>query len=194
MAGQPKSQSVRTEGRAWMLERLLARQGEALRRVARASSANVADAEDALQDGCVAFMRFYEGGEAGALAWLRLVVKRFAWQIGNTTRRRGSPRHVVTVEPGELTGLEIVLADSRPGTAELAERAEALERRIELLAELKPDERATLILIGLGASYDEIGELRGWSRTKINRCAAEGRVRLRELEGEGGRKHGAAHS
>jgi RNA polymerase sigma factor (sigma-70 family) len=182
MAGQPKSQSAPHAGRVRILERLLAAEGEALRRTARANSANAADAEDALQDGCVAFMRFYEGGEEGARSWLKLVVKRFAWTIGNNARRRRSLRHVVTVEPGELTGQEIVLADKRPGTAELVERAEALERRIELLGKLKPDERATLILVGLGASYEEVGELRGWSRTKINRCAAEGRARLRELE------------
>lgn len=187
MAGQPKSPSV-PASRARLLEGVLTREGEALRRMARANSANAADAEDALQDGCVAFLRFYEGDGEGAISWLRLVVKRFAWAIGNNARRRGSHRHVVTIEPGELTGLEIVLADSRPGTAELAERAEALERRIALLDQLKPDERTTLILIGLGISYAEISELRGWSRTKINRCAAEGRVRLRELEEREGEK------
>lgn len=188
MAGQPKSLDVPAGARVWVLEQLLAREGEALRRVARANSANIADAEDALQDGCVAFMRFYEGGEEGALSWLRLVVKRFAWQIGNNARRRGSLHHVVTVDPNEWTGREVVPADSRPGTPELVERAEALERRIELLGKLKPDERGALILIGLGLSYEEIGELRGWSRTKINRCAAEGRARLRELERREGEK------
>jgi len=187
MADQPKSPSAAVS-RARLLERLLASEGEALRRTARANSANAADAEDALQDGCVAFLRFFEGDEERAISWLRLVVKRFAWAIGNNTRRRGSHLHVVTVEPGELTGLEIVLADSRPSTAELAERAEALERRITLLDQLKPDERTTLILIGFGVSYAEIGELRGWSQTKINRCAAEGRVRLRELEEREGEK------
>lgn len=187
MADQPKSPSAAVS-RARLLEGLLASEGEALRRTARANSANAADAEDALQDGCVAFLRFFEGDEERAISWLRLVVKRFAWAIGSNARRRGSHLHVVTVEPGELTGLEIVLADSRPGTAELAERAEALERRIALLDQLKPDERTTLILIGFGVSYAEIGELRGWSQTKINRCAAEGRVRLRELEEREGEK------
>jgi RNA polymerase sigma factor (sigma-70 family) len=188
MAGQPKSTSVPVAGRAQMLESLLAREGAALRRVARANSANALDAEDALQDGYLAFLRFYEGAEAGALPWLRLVVKRFAWRIGNSARRRGSLRHVVTVESREPSGQEVVLVDSRPGTPELAERAEVLARRIELLGELKPDERATLILIGLGLSYEEIGELRGWTHTKINRCAAEGRARLRELEEAEGEK------
>lgn len=188
MAGQPKSSDVRAEPRVRMLEGLLTREREALRRIARANSANAADAEDALQDGYIAFMRFYEGGEEGALAWLRLVVKRFAWQISRNARRRGSLRHVVTVEPSELSEREVVLADSRPGTDELVERADALERRVELLGRLKPDERATLILIGLGATYKEIGELRGWTQTKINRCATEGRARLRELERRGGEK------
>jgi RNA polymerase sigma factor (sigma-70 family) len=183
MDGQPKSQSAPSGTRGRMLERLLAREGAALRRTAQAHSATAADAEDALQDGYLAFLRFYEGGEEdAALAWLRLVVKRAAWTIGGRARRRRSRKPVATVEPGESCREEIVLVDERAGTAELAERAEALERRIELLAELKPDERTTLILIGLGASYEEIGRLRGWSRTKINRCAAEGRARLRQLE------------
>jgi RNA polymerase sigma factor (sigma-70 family) len=188
MAGQPKSKDAPAEARVGMLERLLARGGESLRRTALVNSSNAADAEDALQDGCVAFMRFYEGSEEGAPAWLSLVVKRFAWQLGRKARRRGSLRYVVTVEPGELSGLEVIPADSRPGTPELVERAEALERRIELLDELKPDERTALILIGFGASYAEIGELRGWSRTKVNRCASEGRARLRELERREGEK------
>lgn len=181
MAGQPKSPSAAHAGRAALLERLLAREGGAVRAVARSNSANVADADDAFQEGCISFLRFYEGREEGATAWLSLVVKRFAWQIGNEVRRRGSLQHLVSSEPGELTGWEIVLADERADTEELIERAEALEERIALLGELKPDERTTLILIGLGASYAEIAELRGWSRTKINRCAAEGRARLREL-------------
>lgn len=190
MAGQPKSQSAPPAGRAGILERVLASEGEALRRVARANSARAADAEDALQDGYLAFLRLYEGGEEieEALSWLRLVVKRFAWAPGKRERRRGPLWQVITVDPAEPNWQEVVLADPRPGTVELAERAEATERRIELLGRLKPDERATLILIGLGASYAEICELRGWTRTKVNRCATEGRERLRELEaGEGER-------
>ncbi|MEZ4588707.1 MAG: sigma factor [Gemmatimonadales bacterium] len=167
---------------------MLSREGPRLRRVVRSNSANPADAEDALQDACLAFVRFYEGDEAGAIRWLTLVAKRCAWAIGRRERRRGSSLHVATVEPSEASGQAIVPADHRDGTAELVERAEALERRIELLGRLKADERTTLILIGLGVSYAEIGELRGWTHTKINRCAAEGRARLRELEaGEGER-------
>jgi DNA-directed RNA polymerase specialized sigma24 family protein len=32
-----------------------------------------------------------------------------------------------------------------------------------------------------GYSYREIGEITGWTHTKINRCIAEGRARLRQL-------------
>jgi DNA-directed RNA polymerase specialized sigma24 family protein len=33
----------------------------------------------------------------------------------------------------------------------------------------------------LGYSYREITEMTGWTFTKVNRCSAEGRARLREL-------------
>jgi DNA-directed RNA polymerase specialized sigma24 family protein len=69
----------------------------------------------------------------------------------------------------------------------MAERSEETARILELIEQLKPDERAALILFGLGCSYAEIAELRGWSATKINRCLYEGRARVRELleRGEG---------
>jgi DNA-directed RNA polymerase specialized sigma24 family protein len=31
-----------------------------------------------------------------------------------------------------------------------------------------------------GLSYTEIGELRGWTYTKVNRCLSEGRAALRQ--------------
>jgi DNA-directed RNA polymerase specialized sigma24 family protein len=45
---------------------------------------------------------------------------------------------------------------------------------------LKPAERRAIGLIAAGYSYAEVGEITGWSYTKINRCAAEGRAALRE--------------
>ena len=51
----------------------------------------------------------------------------------------------------------------------------------ERLAALKPAERWALGLIAAGYSYQEVGQITGWSYTKINRSAAEGRARLREL-------------
>jgi DNA-directed RNA polymerase specialized sigma24 family protein len=38
------------------------------------------------------------------------------------------------------------------------------------LARLKPAERTALGMRAAGLSYAEIGELRGWTYTKVNRC------------------------
>jgi DNA-directed RNA polymerase specialized sigma24 family protein len=49
---------------------------------------------------------------------------------------------------------------------------------------LRPDQRAALILLGLGCSHAEIHQLRGWSLRKVHRCLADGRRRVRKkLEG-----------
>ena len=67
------------------------------------------------------------------------------------------------------------------GPAELAERHEAIERSREALTTLKPQELRALTLLAEGYSYREIGELTGFSTTKVNRCVAEGRERFRRF-------------
>jgi len=86
------------------------------------------------------------------------------------------------VPPPEEEGF--IAPDDRPGPAELIERHEEHEATVGALERLKPDERTALLMFGLGCSYAEIGELRGWTRTKVNRCLAEGREALRGAEGE----------
>jgi hypothetical protein len=44
---------------------------------------------------------------------------------------------------------------------------------------LKPDQRMALLLAAAGYSYREIGQRRGWTYTKVNRCVNEGRAALR---------------
>ena len=46
---------------------------------------------------------------------------------------------------------------------------------------MKPQELRALSLLAEGYSYREIGEITGFSQTKINRCLAEGRERFRSL-------------
>ena len=58
--------------------------------------------------------------------------------------------------------------------AERAERQEAIARSREALQTLKPQELRALSLLAEGYSYAEIGEITGFSQTKINRCLAEG--------------------
>ena len=65
---------------------------------------------------------------------------------------------------------------------EAVEEAEWIADAHERLASLKLAERRALVLIAAGYSYKEIAEMNEWTLTKVNRCAAEGRARLRELQ------------
>jgi RNA polymerase sigma factor (sigma-70 family) len=151
-------------------------------RQARFHSRRPQDGEDALNDACVQFLRFYEvrSDQDDPLPWMLLVVKRCAWAIARRAKNRETPFQLTDTEwiAGELT---IVAKEERIGPAQAAERSEETARLIALIERLKPDERTALILFGLGCSYAEIAELRGWTMTKVNRCIAEGRARVREL-------------
>ncbi len=154
-------------------------------RQARFHSRRVEDAEDALSDACVQFLRFYDGPTGvHALRWMLLVTKRCAWAIRRRAVTRESRYHI-GARDREDELVEAVIPDDRYDTAELIERAEETAKVLALVEQLKPDERTALILLGLGCSYKEIGELRGWSNTKVNRCISEGRARVRELLARG---------
>lgn len=181
MASPPQSRSAEREKRALALDRLLRAERGRLLRQARFHSRHPQDAEDALSDACVQFLRFYDGPPGDdALRWMLVVVKRAAWAIARQASEREARYRLIETEV-----LEVVAPAQGAGPAELVERAEASARVIELIEQLKPDERTALILLGLGCSYTEIGELRGWSRTKVQRCLKEGRARVRQLLGRG---------
>lgn len=151
-------------------------------RQAHSHSRRPADAEDALSDACVQFLRFYEGPPGDdALRWMLLVVKRCAWAIGREAKARESHYRRTSVGRRFAAEFEAVVREERIGPAEMAERAEETARVIESIEKLKPDERAALILLGLGCSHAEIRELRGWSYGKLHRCLVEGKARVREL-------------
>lgn len=160
-----------------MLEALSPREWRAIRAQAQRNAPSAEDAEDALQTGCVQFLRCYDGPPEAVLPWLLLVVKRCAWAIGRKEKVRAT-RCLASTDAYDAEEGEIVLPDAGTEVAEVVERQLEVERRIELIGRLKPDERTALILLGLGASYAEIGELRGWTQTKVNRCVAEGRAAL----------------
>lgn len=110
-----------------------------------------------------------------------VAVKHRAWAL--RAREVGSVE-VTTTDSLARGEPRVAALCERLGPAEGAERRERVSSRAALLPALKPDERAALLLLGLGYSYSEIGELRGWTRTKINRCLAEGRAALRRLAAE----------
>lgn len=145
--------------------------------IARHNASGEADAEEALQEAFVSFIRRFDPqGGAPPLAWLTLTLKRQCWRqrreayldryAGQEAEPGGEERGFVLASiPSPITGLD-----------ELALKRESARLR---LARLKPDERTALILRAAGFSYREIGERRGWSYTKVNRCVNEGRAALR---------------
>ena len=158
---------------------LVAAHDAALRRTARRHSICAADAEDAYQRALLVALRKAPEIEPAALArWMHVVTRREAWAV-----RRARERALLGA--GEDHG---TLAALGPEPAEAAERRERVALTARALATLKPAERRALALLAAGLSYAEIGELCGWSYTKVNRCLAEGRAALRErmarLEGE----------
>jgi RNA polymerase sigma factor (sigma-70 family) len=180
MAPQPQSARSERAQRARILEQLLREKHSQLLRQARRNSRGAESAEDALSDACVQFMRCYDAGSGrDPLPWMLVVVKRCAWAIERSTARRESVYRVSGGEPC-VEGLELVAVEERSGPAERVERSEEVTQLTALIEELKPDERTALILLGLGCSYTEIAQLRGWSLTKVNRCLSEGKAKVRK--------------
>jgi RNA polymerase sigma factor (sigma-70 family) len=153
-----------------------------LLRVAERNSLNRQDAEDALQDALIAFIRAFDP-ERGAhpLAWFTLVLKRECWQ---RTKREHLDRRVgqETDDLREANGSRLeLIPDPGRSPEQAAELADQVAETRAYLLQLKPQERRALGLLALGYSYREIMEITGWTYTKINRCIAEGRARLRKL-------------
>jgi RNA polymerase sigma factor (sigma-70 family) len=125
------------------------------------------DAHDAYQRAVEIFLkRAHRLDRDGALPWLRTVVKHEALAVRAARQR--------------LLGGGDVDLDARENREaatpeECAADADALTRSAEALQRLKPQEVRALLLKAQGHSYREIGEITGWSYTKVNRCLTEGR-------------------
>ena len=91
--------------------------------------------------------------------------------LGHQPRRDGRTR--------TPTGVGSRPAETAPTSRSSARGGVARSR--EALPALKPAELRALSLLAEGYSYAEIGEITGFSQTKINRVLAEGRARFRSL-------------
>jgi len=183
VATQPKPTRCSPERRAAILEQLLAAKRVQLLAHARRHADRDADAEEALQSAYGLFLERYEGG-CEPLAWLFTTVKREAWAIRRRASRRREHGFTILREGGGCCDLTETLSDQASDPEEHALRRELHRTRRTAFAGLKPDEHTALLLRGLGYSYREICELTGWTNTKVNRCLAEGRARLRASLGE----------
>ncbi|HWC49568.1 MAG TPA: sigma-70 family RNA polymerase sigma factor [Solirubrobacterales bacterium] len=155
-----------------------ARNETALRRTARRYSLCEDDADEALQRALEILLRKAPRlGSEALVKWTQTVVKHEALAIrAERDRTLASP-----LPPGQDHDWVSLLPAEGEGPAERVERSEAVARSREALQALKPQELRALTLLAEGYSYAEIGEITGFSQTKVNRCLAEGRERFRSL-------------
>jgi RNA polymerase sigma factor (sigma-70 family) len=152
-----------------------------LRRTARRYSLCADDADDALQRALEILLRKAPSQDPRELIrWTQTVVKHEALAVRRERERILSGPAAQQPEPGREDWVALIPAKG-DGPPERAERREAIARSREALQALKPQELRALTLLAEGYSYVEIGEITGYSHTKINRSLAEGRERFRKL-------------
>lgn len=182
MATRARSEE-RAGRRGEIIAEVLATHRDALRRQAARHARTSVDADDALQQACVEFLRYYNG-ESGdhALRYLMVAVKHSAWSVGGDAwSRHRSHIELTCTDAFDPDSATVAPFCSRRGPGERALASAEASAFSEALRSLKVDERAALSLLAYGCSYQEIMALKGWTWTKVNRCLAEGRERLREL-------------
>ena len=175
---QPDLAELRASARIDALAQLASAEA-ALRRTARRYSLCADDAEDAYQRAVeILLTRAPSADPRHLAAWMQVVTRREALAL-----RRSRERLLGRRADDAGDALERIACE-RPDPQEWLERRERVASAIRLLFELKPQERRALVLQAQGYSYAEICRLCGWTYTKLNRCLAEGRAKLRkELAG-----------
>jgi RNA polymerase sigma factor (sigma-70 family) len=184
----PRTNQIgKAETRSRILDQVIRDHGDQLRRQASRHSQKPENHEDAIDDACITFMRSYEGPPGiDALRYMFAAVKLSAWSIDRRRRELEVSSGPLVFRADLKMDPLATLPDLGEEPVERYERLEQLRERAAALASLKRDERIALVLLAAGYSYREIGERQGWTYTKVNRCIAEGRLRLAELSvGEG---------
>lgn len=155
---------------------LVARQDAELRRIARRFSLCEDDAEDAYQRALeILLVKAPSDRPHELVRWTKTVVKHEALAIRRYRER------MLGVGEDEMGDPIARIAAAGAGPGERTEQREQTARNREALQALKPAELRALTLLAAGYSYLEIGEMTGFSQTKVNRCLAEGRERFRQL-------------
>ena len=160
---------------------LIAQHGGSLRRTARRYSLNPEDAEDAYQRSLEILLTKAPNVRMNELVrWTHTVIKHEALAVRRKRERMlgGVPQSAE--DPAREDWVALIPATGE-GPDEQVERGERIARSREALQTLKPAELRALTLLAEGYSYAEIGEITGFSRTKVNRCLAEGRESFRKL-------------
>lgn len=143
------------------------------------------DAEDAMQRGLEILLTKAPTAEARRLLpWARTVIRNEALAIRKARERTlGRPGPAAGGRDGSPDDSDWVgaIPSGRRAPEEEVEGREQVARSREALALLKPQELKALTQLASGMSYAEIQAANGWTRTKVNRCLAEGREKLRSV-------------
>jgi RNA polymerase sigma factor (sigma-70 family) len=160
---------------------MIAREGAELRHAARRYSLCDEDAEDAYQRALeIVLTKAPNERPRDLVRWTTTVVKHEALAIRRKRERLLGPD--MAVREGEEGKDRIALLPAgEDGPDERLQRGEEIARSREALRALRPAELRSLTLLAAGYSYAEIGEITGFSRTKVNRSLAEGRERFRRI-------------
>jgi RNA polymerase sigma factor (sigma-70 family) len=174
--------NVATAGRKRAAIELIAREGAELRQTARRYSLCAEDAEDAYQRALeILLTKAPNERPRELIRWTRTVVKHEALAIRrNRERLLGTPAPLRSGESAAEDPMAQIPAVG-DGPDKRLELREQVARSREALRSLKPAELRALTLLAAGYSYAEIGEITGFSHTKVNRSLAEGRERFRRL-------------
>jgi RNA polymerase sigma factor (sigma-70 family) len=168
---------IATAGRKRAAVELVAREDAELRHTARRFSLCEDDAEDAYQRAMeILLVKAPNDRPRELIRWTKTVVKHEALAI-----RRYRERMLGVGDDGTGDDPIARIASGGAGPGEQLERREQIGRSREALQALKPAELRSLTLLAAGYSYAEIGEITGFSQTKVNRCLAEGRERFRRM-------------
>jgi RNA polymerase sigma factor (sigma-70 family) len=174
--------SATRESRREAASALIGSHDAVFRRTARRYSICGDDADDAYQRALEILLTKAPPIEGDALVrWMQTVTKREALAVRRQRERLlGGPRPPSHAEDADRDPLDFIPSES-PGPNDQFARRERVTRSGEALRQLKPQEVRALTLKAQGYSYAEIGEITGWSYTKINRCMAEGRKRFLQV-------------
>jgi RNA polymerase sigma factor (sigma-70 family) len=178
-------ESAAAESRRRAASTLIDSHDQVFRRTARRYSICADDAEDAYQRALEILLTKAPPIDGDALVrWMQTVTKREALAVRKQRERLlGSPRTAAPAGDEERDPLDLIASDA-PGPNDRVASRERVVRSGEALQALKPQEVRALTLKAQGYSYAEIGEITGWTYTKINRCMAEGRKRFLETFAE----------
>jgi RNA polymerase sigma factor (sigma-70 family) len=159
---------------------LIARHERSLKRTARRFSLNVEDAEDAYQRALeIVLTKAPTTDPRELIRWTQTVTRHEALAVRRGRERLLGGQPLVSADGAPLDPLALIPSPG-DGPGEQVERREEIARSREALRTLKPAELRALSLLAEGYSYAEIGDITGFSQTKVNRVLAEGRSRFRD--------------